>query len=153
MLKIFHDRLQHYAEQELQVVQAGFRKRRGTWNQIAYIWWIIEKQGNFRKTFISVSMTTVKPLTLWIMKNCGKLLERWEYQTILPVCWEIRVMVKKQQFELFMEKNLSVQDREKSKRGLTVVTLFDSYRVSTSSEMPGWMNYKPESRWGRDKHQ
>ena len=43
------------------------------------------KQGNFRKTSISVSSTALKPLTVWIMTNCGKLLERWEYQTILPV--------------------------------------------------------------------
>ena len=58
-------------------------------------------------------------------------------------------MLKKQQFELYMGKNWSVQDREKSKRGLAAVTLFVSYRLSTSSEMPGWMNYKPEWRFGR----
>ena len=49
------------------------------------------KQGDFRKTFISVSLTTLKPLTMWIMTNCGKFLMRWEYQTIYlasekPVC-------------------------------------------------------------------
>ena len=43
------------------------------------------KLGNSRKTSISVSLTTLKPLTVWIMTNRGKLLERWEYQTILPV--------------------------------------------------------------------
>ena len=43
------------------------------------------KQGNFRKISISVSSTMLKPLTVWIVTNCGKLLERWEYQTILPV--------------------------------------------------------------------
>ena len=40
---------------------------------------------NFRKTSISVSLTMLKPLTVWIMINCGKLLERKEYQIILPV--------------------------------------------------------------------
>ena len=43
------------------------------------------KHGNFRKTSTSVSLTTLKPLTVWIITNCGKLLKRWEYLTILPV--------------------------------------------------------------------
>ena len=43
------------------------------------------KQGNSRKISTSVSLTTPKPLTVWIITNCGKLLQRWEYQTILPV--------------------------------------------------------------------
>ena len=43
------------------------------------------KQENFRKTSISVSSTDESIWLLWIMTNCGKLLERWEYQTFLPV--------------------------------------------------------------------
>ena len=46
--------------QELPDVQAGFRKGRGTRDQIAYIHWIIEKQGNSRKTSISASLTMLK---------------------------------------------------------------------------------------------
>ena len=49
MLKIFHARLQHYANQELPDVQAGFRKGRGTRDQIANIHWIIEKAREFQK--------------------------------------------------------------------------------------------------------
>ena len=41
----------------------------------------------------------LKPLTVWITKNCGKFFERWEYQTTLPVSWEICMQVKKQQLE------------------------------------------------------
>ena len=41
------------------------------------------KLGNSRETSISVSSTTPKPLTVWILINCGKLLKRWEYQTHL----------------------------------------------------------------------
>ena len=44
-----------------------------------------KKQGNFRKTSTSVSLTMLKPLTAWIITNCETLLKRWEYQTILPV--------------------------------------------------------------------
>ena len=49
MLKILHSRLQHYANQELPDVQAGFRKGRGTRDQIANIHWIIEKAREFQK--------------------------------------------------------------------------------------------------------
>ena len=72
MLKILHARLQHYVNQELPDVQAGFRKRRGTRGQIANIHWIVEKARKFWKS-ISVSLTMLKPLTMWIMTNCGKL--------------------------------------------------------------------------------
>ena len=49
MLKILHTRLQHYGNQELSDVQAGFRKGRGTRDQIATIGWIIEKAREFQK--------------------------------------------------------------------------------------------------------
>ena len=49
MLKILHARLQHYMKQELPDVQAGFRKGRGTRDQIANIHWIIEKAREFQK--------------------------------------------------------------------------------------------------------
>ena len=54
------------------------------------------KLGNSRKTSTSVSSTVPKPLTLWIIINCGKLLKRWEYQTILHVSWETCMQVNKQ---------------------------------------------------------
>ena len=49
MLKILHARLQHYGNQELPDVQAGFRKGRGTRDQIANIHWIIEKAREFQE--------------------------------------------------------------------------------------------------------
>ena len=75
MLKIIQARLQQYVNCELADVLAGFRKGRGTRDQIANIRWIIEKQGNSRKTSTSVSLTTLKPLTVWITTLCGKFLE------------------------------------------------------------------------------
>ena len=47
-----------------------------------------KKQENSRKTSISASLTMVKPLTVWITTNCGKVLKRWEYQTTLLASWE-----------------------------------------------------------------
>ena len=83
MLKILQERLQQYMNRELQDVQATFRKGRRARDQIANICWIIEKEKEFQKTSTSVSLTTLKPLTVWITTNCGKLLKRWEYQTTL----------------------------------------------------------------------
>ena len=84
MLRILHARFKHYTNHELPDVQAWFIKGRGTRDQIANICWIIEKAREFQKD-IYLSLTTLKPLTVWIMTNCGNLLERLEYQTILPV--------------------------------------------------------------------
>ena len=61
MLKILQARLQQYMNHELPDVQAGFRKGRGTRDQIANIYWIIEKE-NSRKTSISALLTTPKSL-------------------------------------------------------------------------------------------
>ena len=69
ILKILQARLQQYMNQELSDVKAGFRKGRRTKDQIANIHWIIEKAGNSRKTSISVSMTMLKSLTVWITTN------------------------------------------------------------------------------------
>ena len=73
MLKILQARLQQYMNHELLDVQAGFRKGRGTREQIANICWIIEKAREFQETSISALLTTPKPLTVWITINCGKL--------------------------------------------------------------------------------
>ena len=72
MLKILQARLQQYMNRELLDVQAGFRKGRGTRDQIANICWIIEKAREFQKTSISALLTMPKPLTVWITINCGK---------------------------------------------------------------------------------
>ena len=72
MLKILQARLQKYMNLELPDIQPGFRKGRGTRDQIANICWIIEKAKNSRKTYISALLTMPKPLTVWITINCGK---------------------------------------------------------------------------------
>ena len=72
MLKILQVRLQQYVYCELPDVQAGFRKGRGTRDQIANICWILEKAREFQKTSISALLTMPKPWTMWITINCGK---------------------------------------------------------------------------------
>ena len=64
MLKILQARFQQYMNRELPDVQAGFRKGRGTRDQIVNIHWIIEKRESFRKTSTSDLLTMPKPLTV-----------------------------------------------------------------------------------------
>ena len=65
MLKILPDSLQQYVNQELTDIQAGFRKGRGTRDEIANIQWITEKPREFQeKISTSASLTTLEPLTL-----------------------------------------------------------------------------------------
>ena len=71
MLKILQARLQQYVNCELPDVQSGFRKGRGTRDQIANICWIIRKAREFQKS-IYFCLTMPKPLTVWITINCGK---------------------------------------------------------------------------------
>ena len=72
MLKIFQARLQQYVSHEHPDVQAGFRKGRGTRDQIAKSIGSSIKQESSRKTSISALSTRPKPLTVWITINCGK---------------------------------------------------------------------------------
>ena len=100
MFKILQARLQQYVNHEPPDVQAGFRNGRGTRDQITNIHWIIEKAREFqKKTSIFALLTMPKPLTVWIIINCGKFFKRWEYQAILPVSWEICMQISKQQLE------------------------------------------------------
>ena len=72
MLKILQARLQQYVNRELLYVQAGFRKGRGTRDEIANIHWMLEKAREFQKKIYSALLTMPKPLTVWLTINCGK---------------------------------------------------------------------------------
>ena len=81
MLKILQVGLQQYVKHELPDVQAGFRKCRGTRDQIATSVGSLKKEKSSRKTSVAALLTMPKPLTVWITINCGKFGKRWEYQT------------------------------------------------------------------------
>ena len=72
MLKILQARLQQYMNREFPDVQAGFRKGRGTRDQITNICRIIKRVDSSRKTSTFALLTMPKPLTVWITTNCGK---------------------------------------------------------------------------------
>ena len=99
MLKILQASFQQYMNCERPDFQAGFTKAGG--NRVtASILWITEKHESSRKTSTFALLIMPKPLTVWITKNCGNFLKRWEYQTT----WEICMQVRKQQLELDMEQ-------------------------------------------------
>ena len=82
VLKILQARLHQYMKCELPDVQAGFRKGKGTRDQIVNICWIIEKAREFQKSIYFCFIDYAKAF-VWITANCGKVLKRWEYQTTL----------------------------------------------------------------------
>ena len=104
MLKILQARLQQYVTCELKDVQTGFRKGRGTRDQIGNIRWIIEIARVFQKNVYFCFIDYAKAFDWWITTNCGEFFKRWEYQTTWPVSWEICMQVRKQQLELDMEQ-------------------------------------------------
>ena len=72
MLKILQARIQQYVDCKLADVQAGFRKGRGTRDQIANICWIIKKAREFQQNIYFCFIDYAKALILWITTNCGK---------------------------------------------------------------------------------
>ena len=96
MFKILQSKLQLYMNCEILDIQAGFRKGRGTRDQIANIHWIIKKVRSSRKTSTSDLLAMPKPLTVWITINQPwKILKKWEYQITWPAFWEICIQVNK----------------------------------------------------------
>ena len=81
MLKILQARILQYMNCELP--QAGFKKGKGTRDQIANIRWITEKVREFQKNIYFALLAIPNSFTVWITKKCRKVLKRWEYQTTL----------------------------------------------------------------------
>ena len=102
MLKILQARLQQYVNHELPDVQAGFRKGRGTGDQIANICWIIKKAREFQENIYICFIDSTKAF------DCVDLNELWKILKEMGIpdhlTWEIYMQVKKQQLELDMEQ-------------------------------------------------
>ena len=104
MLKILEPRLQQYMNHELPDVQVGLEKAEEPEIKLPTFIGSLKNQESSRKASTSASLTTPKPLTVWITTNCGKFWKRWEYQTTWSASWEICMQVRKQQLELDMEQ-------------------------------------------------
>ena len=121
---------------ELPDVQAGFRKGRGTRDQIANIRWIIEKAREFQKNicFIDYAKTfdCVDHNKLW------KILQGMEIT--LPASWETCMQVKKKQLEMDMKQQLGSKLGKEDIKAIYCHPAYLTYMQSTSCEMLGWMN-------------
>ena len=132
--------------QKLPDVQAGFRKGRGTRDQIANICWILEEAREFQQNIYFCFIDYAKAFDCEDHNKLWKLLKKWEYQTILPVSWETCMWVKKQQLESDMEQQTGSRLGKEYVKAVYYHPVYLTYMQSTSCEMPGWMSYKLESR-------
>ena len=106
MFRILQARLKQYVNHELADVQAGFRKGRGTRDQIANIHWIMEKTREFQKSIYFCFIDYAKAFDCVDHNKLWKILKEMEYQTTWSASWEICMQVRKQQLELDMEQQI-----------------------------------------------
>ena len=122
---------------ELPDVQAGFRKGRGTRDQIANIRWIIKKATELQKNIYFCFIDYAKAFDCVDQSKVWKILKEMEYQTTLPASWEICMQVKKQQLELDMEQQSSSKLGKGYVKAVYCHCAYIIYIQSTSCEMPG----------------
>ena len=146
MLKILQARLQQYMNRELPDVQAGFRKGRGTRNQIANICWVTEKATEFQKNIYFCFIDYAKAFDCVDHNKLWKILKEREYQTTWPVSWKICMQVKKQQLELDMEQQTGSKSGKEYIKAVYCHPAYLTYMQSTSWEMLDWKKHKLESR-------
>ena len=101
MLKILQARLQQYVDHELPDVQAGFRKGRGTGDQIANIFWIIEKAREFQKNIYFCFIDYAKGFHSKTVENSER-----DGSTRPPDMPLRNLQVRKHQLELDMEQQI-----------------------------------------------
>ena len=147
MLKILQVRLQQYVNHELPDVQAGFRKGRGTRDQIANICWITEKAREFQKKICFCFIGYTKAFDC-VDHNKLENSSRGGNNTRPPylASWEIWMQVKKQQLEPDIEQQTGSKLGKEYIKAVYCHPAYLTSMQSTSCEMPGWMKYKLESR-------
>ena len=121
MLKIPQARLQQYINHELPDVQAGFRKGRGTRDQIANIHWIIEKAREFQKNIYFSFIDYVKASDCVDHNKLWEILQEMEIPDHLTCLLRYLMQAKKQQNWTW--NNRLVPNRERSRSRLYIVTL------------------------------
>ena len=104
------------------------------------------RKGSSGKTSTSASLTTLKPLTVWI-KQTRRVLKRWGYQTTFPASWEICMQVKKQLLELDMEKWTGSKSRKEYVKAVYCHLAYLIYMQSTSCKMLCQMTHRLEPRF------
>ena len=143
MLKILQVRLQQYMNWELPDVWAGFRKGRGTRDQIANIRWIIQKARESRNIYFCF-INYAKSLTVWITTNSVKFLKMGILNHLTCFLWNLYAGQ-----EAIVRTKHGTKNWSKIGKGLCQGCILSPCLISlqsTSCEMPGWVTHKLESR-------
>ena len=147
MLKILQARFQLHVNHELPDVQAGFRKGRGTRNQVANIFWIIKKKNKrVPEKYLILLYLLCQSLCVDHNKLWKILQEMGIPQTTLLASWEICMQVKKQQLQLDMEQQTGSKSGKEYIKAVYCYPAYLTYMKSLSCKMLGWMKHKLESR-------
>ena len=128
---------------ELPDVQAGFRKGRGTRDQIANIHWIIEKAREFQKNIYFCFTDYAKAFDHVDHNKLWKILKEMGIPNHLT--WEICMQIKKQQLEPDMEQQIGSKSGKEYVKAVHCHPAYLTSMQRTSCEMPGWMKHKLES--------
>ena len=131
---------------EIPDVQNGFRKCRGTRDQIANICCIIKKAREFQKNIYFCFIDDTKAFDCVDYNKLWKILREMGIPDTWLASWEICMQVKKQQFELDMEQHTGSKSGKEYVKAVYFHPVYLTYLQSTSCEMPGWMKHKLESR-------
>ena len=143
-LKILQARLQQYMNHECADVQTGFRKCKGTRDQVAKMNWLIQKATEFQKNIYFCVLTTQKPLTVWITTN-WKILEELGILDHLT-CLLRNLYAGQKATELHMEKQTGPKFVKEYVKATYCHPAYLTYMQSISSKMLGWMKHKLKSR-------
>ena len=145
MLKILQARLQQYVNRELPDVQAGFRKGRGTRDQIANIRWIIEKAREFQKNIYLCFIDYAKVFDCVNHNKLWKMLQEMGIPDHLT-CLLRNLYVGQETTEVDMEQQTVSKLGKEYIKAVYCHLAYLTYIQSTSCEMPGWIKHKLESR-------
>ena len=149
MLKILQARLQQYVNHELPDVQTGFRKSRGTRDQIANICWIIEKVREFQKNIYFCFIEYAKVFDCVDHNKLWEILKEMEISDHLTCLLRNLYAVKRQQLEPDMEQQTGSKSAKEYVKAVYCHPAYLTYMQSTSWEMLDWMKHKLESRLRR----
>ena len=146
MLKILQARLQQYVNRELPDVQAGFRKGRGTRDQIANIRWVIEKARKFQKNIYFCFIGCAKTFDCVDHNKLWKILQEMGIPDHLTCLLRICMQVRKQQLEPDVEQQTGPKSGKEYFKPVYCHPAYLTHMQSTPREMLGWVKHKLESR-------
>ena len=132
MLKILQARLQEYMNCEIPDVQPGFRKGRGTRDQISNIHWIIEKAREFQKNIYFCFIDYAKAFDSVDHNKLWKILKEMGIPDHLTCLLRNLMQVRKQQLELDMEQKTGSKSGKEYVKAVYCHPAYLTYMQSTS---------------------